>query len=96
MQTSAVPEELIKLREQIDSLDEELLNVLSRRFQVTAEVGLLKAEHGLESVDEAREAKKLRHLQQASAGKNLNPDFVHDLFQMIFAEVVNNHRSYRK
>lgn len=96
MQKSPVPEELIKLREQIDALDDELLEVLSKRFRVTAEVGMLKANHGLESVDETRETNKLRHLQNEALSKNLNPEFVHELFQRIFAEVVNNHRSYRK
>ncbi len=68
MQKSTVPEELLRLREQIDALDEELLQVLSRRFQVTAQVGLLKATHGLDSLDEEREARKLKNPSGRSAG----------------------------
>lgn len=96
MQKSAVPEELLGLREQIDTLDEELLEVLSKRFQVTARVGMLKASHGLDSLDEEREANKLKQLQELALKKDLNPDFVAELFQRIFTEVVNNHKSYRK
>lgn len=95
MQKNAVPEQLLVLREQIDVLDEELLNVLSKRFQITAQVGKLKAEQGLESLDEQREANKLKQLQEKALSKNLNPEFIAELFQQIFSEVVTNHKSYR-
>lgn len=94
MQTKAVPDELLSLREMIDELDEKLLSVLADRFEVTAKVGELKANQGLDSVDEIREKEKLSRLQSLAREKELNPDFVLKLYQMIFAEVVNNHRAY--
>ncbi|MAM71436.1 MAG: chorismate mutase [Gammaproteobacteria bacterium] len=96
MPNSTVPEELLSLRQQIDTLDDEILNLLARRFQVTAEVGKLKASKKLDSVDEARERQKLEELQEQARSKDLNPEFILHLFQMIFAEVVNNHQSYRQ
>jgi chorismate mutase len=96
MQKSTVPEELLRLREQIDALDEELLQVLARRFQITAQVGMLKATHGLNSLDEERETRKLETLQAAALTKELSPRFIGDLFQLIFAEVVNNHQKYKR
>jgi len=96
MQKIPMPEELLRLREQIDALDEELLQVLAKRFQVTAQVGMLKAINGLDSLDEEREARKLETLQAAALEKELNPGFIGELFQMIFAEVVNNHQSYKQ
>ena len=96
MQMNSVPDELLSLRRQIDKFDEELLLLLAKRFEVTAQVGRLKASKGLDSIDEDREKKKLLELQKRAADKALNPELVLALFQMIFAEVVNNHRSYLK
>jgi chorismate mutase len=89
-----VPAELAALRGQIDQIDAEMMEALARRFAVTNKVGQLKAEHALNSVDPVREQEKLQHLRQMAAERGLNSDFVHDLFQHIFNEVVKNHRSF--
>lgn len=46
---------LKELRERIDGVDDELVEVLKRRFQLTAEVRKLKQREGIEPKDEARE-----------------------------------------
>ncbi|MBN4075259.1 MAG: chorismate mutase [SAR86 cluster bacterium] len=94
MQTNSMPDELLSLRDQIDALDDELLLILAKRFEVTARVGKLKADKGLDSVDEEREKQKLIDLRTRAEEKALNPEFVLNLFNMIFAEVVGNHRAY--
>ncbi|HHX83668.1 MAG TPA: chorismate mutase, partial [Pseudomonadaceae bacterium] len=58
------PKTLLQLRDSIDQIDDELLAVLARRFEITARVGQLKAEHGLDSVDPVREQEKLQLLDQ--------------------------------
>lgn len=78
----------------IDSIDEEILAALTRRFEVTGKVGELKATHGLDSVDPVREQEKLQRLRDLAAQKGLNGDFVHALFQLLFNEVVKNHRTF--
>lgn len=87
-----LPEELLQLRDRIDGIDEELLAALVRRFEITHRVGQLKAAHGLDSVDPVREQEKLQRLRDLAAQKGLNIDFVHELFQLVFSEVVKNHR----
>ncbi len=94
MQMKSMPDELLSLRNQIDKLDDELLSILAKRFEVTAEVGKLKADKGLDSVDEVREEQKLFDLMTRAEEKALSPEFVLSLFKMIFAEVVENHRAY--
>jgi|SRR5688572_29283739 chorismate mutase len=91
-----VPPALGDLRDQIDQIDAEIIAALARRFAVTGQVGKLKAEFGLNSVDPVREQEKLQKLKTLANEKGLNSDFVHDLFQHIFNEVVKNHRSYLK
>ena len=94
MQTNSMPDELLSLRDQIDMLDDELLLILTKRFKVTARVGKLKAEKGLDSVDEEREKQKLIDLRVRAEEKDLSPEFVLNLYKMIFAEVVENHRGF--
>ncbi len=94
MQMNSVPDELLSLREQIDLLDDELLMILAKRFEVTEQVGRLKAKEGLNSLDEDRENQKLKDLKLNAESKGLSADFVLNLFKMIFAEVVENHRGF--
>lgn len=96
MQTNSMPDELLSLRNQIDMLDDELLLILAKRFEVTARVGKLKADKSLDSVDETREKQKLIELGTRAEAKGLSSEFVLSLFKMIFAEVVENHRAYLK
>ena len=96
MSSPQVPDELLILREQIDRIDEELIELLAARFEVTAKVGELKARNGLESVDPVREQEKLERLRSLAEQKGLNTEFTLDLFQTIFDEVVKNHRNFLK
>lgn len=94
MQTKVVPDELLALRDKIDALDEELITILAKRFEVTGAVGQLKADNNLSSVDPLREQEKLLRLKALAADACLNDEFVLKLFQMVFDEVVKNHRGY--
>ena len=96
MQSQQVPDELLALRNQIDRIDEEMLKLLAERFGVTAQVGELKAKNGLDSVDPVREQEKLERLRALAEARSLNSEFILDLFQTIFDEVVKHHRNFRK
>jgi chorismate mutase len=96
MQSQKVPAQLLELRDAIDSIDDKLLTLLARRFEVTAKVGELKASQKLDSVDPVREQEKLERLRKQAKDKSLNSEFILELFQAIFDEVVKNHRSYLK
>ncbi len=48
--------EIEKLRKQLDTIDDELISLLIRRFNVTSQVGKLKASHNMTIVDHQREA----------------------------------------
>lgn len=85
---------MLALRREIDRIDEELLLLLAERFRVTAKVGELKARSGLDSVDPVREQEKLERLKALAEAHSLNSDFILDLFQTLFDEVVKNHRSF--
>ena len=90
----SVPAELAVLRKQIDQIDEEIMAALARRFAVTVIVGQLKARQGLNSVDPVREQEKLQSLRNLAREMGLDADFVQNLFQHVFNEVVKSHRSF--
>ena len=56
MATSPVPEELLRVRAQIDRIDHGLVLLLANRFALTHRVGELKAEFGLEALDPDRDS----------------------------------------
>ena len=87
-----IPEALKAYRDRIDGIDNQLLELLARRFEVTKEVGELKARMKLDSCDPVREQQKLDRLREMAVDNKLEPDFVIGLFQAIFSEVVANHR----
>ena len=96
MQSRQVPDELLALRADIDRIDDALMNLLAERFKVTARVGELKARNNLDSVDPVREQEKLERLRSLAEAKSLNAEFILDMYQTIFDEVVKNHRSFLK
>jgi|TARA_B100001059_G_scaffold60657_1_gene56424 chorismate mutase len=91
MSDNAIPAELLNVREQIDAIDERLLDLLAERFQLTHQVGLLKANQQLSALDATREAEKLARLADLSSDRDLNPELVQELFRRIMQQVVQNH-----
>lgn len=91
MSENAIPAELLSVREKIDAIDERLLDLLAERFQLTYQVGLLKANQQLSALDATREAEKLARLADLSSDRDLNPELVQELFRRIMQQVVQNH-----
>ncbi len=57
-----------ELRRQIDSLDEQLVRLLSARAECALAIGREKKAAGLEIYQPAREADVLAHVQQVNPG----------------------------
>ena len=85
--------ELSVLRSQIDSIDEQLVLLLARRFEVTDKIGKLKAVLGLKAVDRARESMQESRLSELAAQHSLNPTVVLGVFRTVVAEVVCRHKA---
>lgn len=95
MTSQSPPEELLAARAQIDAIDRELVSLLGKRFELTHQVGVIKASKALEAVDAARESEKLAELRALCEKHGLNPELVTGLFSKIMEEVVKNHRQLR-
>ncbi len=96
MTLQLIPAELLEVREKIDAIDRDLVVLLGQRFELTHQVGLLKASKALDAVDATRESEKLAELSELCEKHDLNPTLVTELFSRIMDEVVRNHRLLRE
>lgn len=80
--------ELGTWREQINSLDERLLDLLAQRQRIAEEIGCYKQKHNMCILhpERYRELMQTRQTQAESLG--LNKDYIHDLFSRIHEESV--------
>jgi len=76
-------EQLNGLRERIDAIDTQIVDLLAQRKRTVEEVARVKQEHGLPMFHPAREENLIsaRRVQAQQAG--LNPDYVEDLFRTV-------------
>lgn len=84
--------ELQVLRNKVDAIDSEVVELLAKRFEVTAQIGKLKARESLSPVDPGREANQIKRYEQLAASKGLNPQVLVNVFRIIIEEVVRRHR----
>jgi chorismate mutase/prephenate dehydrogenase len=78
--------ELTRLREQIDAIDSEMVGLLKRRLQVTAEIGEVKSRHGLPIYAPDREAALLADRRQEARRQGVPPDLVEDVLRRAMRE----------
>lgn len=78
--------ELAQLRDQIDSVDKELLALLAKRLKLVAEVGEVKSQHGLPIYAPDREASMLALRRQEAEKLGVSPDLIEDVLRRIMRE----------
>lgn len=78
-----VPPELEEYRKQIDALDQEVVDVLARRFDVVRKVGAFKRGSSMEAIQPARaQAVKDRAVRMGQEA-GLDADFVRRLYEVL-------------
>ncbi len=76
-------EDLIEVRDLIDSVDRELVSLLERRSRLVLRAARAKSGLGRGVLDVDREAQMLQARRDWAASRNLNPEGVEALFQAI-------------
>ena len=84
---------LAELRAQIDQIDEQIIKLVASRFEVTEEIGRIKATQNIAAVSPQREQQVFIRLRQIARDNELSEEMVADLFRLIIDEVVKNHRT---
>lgn len=72
--------ELESIREQIETLDGELLNLLARRVELALEAGSVKRAAGLSTLDPSHEAAVVRRAAESARELGLPEEDVRHLF----------------
>ncbi|MEN9920097.1 MAG: hypothetical protein RL662_2533 [Bacteroidota bacterium] len=86
--TTQTTEDLSKLRQQIDELDNQLLELLAKRMRISCEIGTFKKEHKMTIVQTDRYDEILtKRIEQASKMK-MNSDFMRVVLEAIHEESV--------
>lgn len=78
--------ELGLLRDRIDAIDTQLVNLLAQRSQEVERVVALKKAHHQPVYHPAREEDLIFRRRQQAAARGMNPDFVEDVFRRMLRE----------
>jgi len=90
---TALPAELLRLRDSIDNIDAAIIHMLAERFRCTQQVGALKAAHALPPADPAREARQVERLRRLATESKLDPDFAEKFLAFVVKEVIRHHEA---
>lgn len=74
------------LREEIDTIDSRLLQLLAKRLQLVRHIGLLKAQHGLSPYSRLRWMALLKMRLSEARLLGLNSKFIHQLSTVVHVE----------
>ena len=76
-------QDLEKLREEIDKIDDEILIQLSKRKSIAKEIAKIKKALGKPVFDGKREQQLIEKLKSRSNEKGLDKDFIGSLYEII-------------
>lgn len=79
-------DKLRKLREEIDTIDKQLVRLISRRLYKAELIGKIKKENNLPVIDLDREREILVHIEQLGNTYHLSISLLKSLWQNIFQE----------
>ena len=86
--TTQTTESLTLLRQQIDQIDNDLLDALSKRMRISREIGQYKKEHSMPVVQTGRYDDILNSRAAAAEELGMNGDFMKTVYQAIHEESV--------
>jgi chorismate mutase len=83
---------LTEYRDMLDNIDDSLISILSKRFKITDEVGLLKREKGMPPVDAEREQEQFERVRELAALHGLEPEIAEKVLRLIIDMAVERHQ----
>lgn len=79
-------EELNALRDQIDLVDKQLVDLLAQRLKLVADVGEVKSRHGVPVYAPEREAAMLASRRAEASAVGISPDMIEDVLRRVMRE----------
>jgi chorismate mutase len=81
-------EEIILLRSQLTSKDEEIIRILRERMDVSGLIGSYKKQHNIAILQNSQWEESLRKNLERAKNADLSPQFSNDLFRLIHQESI--------
>lgn len=78
--------ELTALRQQIDEIDQSILDLISKRLALVAEVGEVKSQYGIPIYDPLREEDMLQKRGQEAKQLGISPQLITDILRRLMRE----------
>jgi chorismate mutase len=79
-------ERLLTHRAQIDTIDHEIVYLLSRRFENVKEIGKIKKENNIPALQQDRFKTLLQNLIEDAEHRMLNTKLIEDIWELIHNE----------
>jgi chorismate mutase len=81
---------LVELREKIDKIDRDLLEILADRMSVAEEIGQYKKSNNITILQSGRWDEIVHNRMKIGLEKNLTAEFIHKLFEIIHTESIHH------
>lgn len=78
--------ELQPYREQLDQINELLVDLLAERMQICRVIAQVKSARGIAMMQPQRVSSTLDQVRALSGSRQLRPEYLHGLFQLIIEE----------
>lgn len=85
---------LAPLREKIDQVDQQLIDLLAQRLALVAEVGKVKSEHGIPVYAPEREALMITARREDAETKGVPADLIEDVLRRVMRESYANENNH--
>jgi prephenate dehydrogenase/chorismate mutase len=85
-------DDVIRIRERIDEIDQEIVRLLKNRYENAKNLGRIKRQRGLDYRDTVREKIILRKIEHAATSLDLDPSLIQPIFDQIFSLSVQAQR----
>lgn len=76
-------DEIIKLRDQIDNLDKELLGLIAQRIDLVRSIGEEKKKSGINIIDPDREQEIYKKLTAMAQEKGIDPETIKKIWGVL-------------
>jgi chorismate mutase len=88
--------DLDEIRAKINEVDETIIKLLAKRFELTSEIGFLKAKQGIDSISPEWEALQFKKFEKLTKELELPYTLVEGIFRQILDQVVRDHDSIKR
>lgn len=87
--------ELGRLRDDINRVDKEIIELLAERTDIVKKIADIKDEHNAKTVQKNRWQQVLDRIEQLSSREGLNPKYVKQIWNAIHKQSVNAQEDHR-